>query len=221
MMTIHKIDSCQDGYTHIDETFNERDKSKIEKLMVEGLAPVRKNVSCRLADTLVESFIYLYENRNNETREIRLITESFVLTYNQTLDIFQQHGMEQVLRELLPIFKGQKLSHLIRDLGMEQGIFARAGLDHHTFKAYGEFLDSNLSEAVEAAQSGKLSMNMLRIPDNCGYLGSHNGNSWDGFVGFLSGAILVANAVCTIPTAGIAAASVVVGVAGGGYAIAH
>jgi hypothetical protein len=221
MDTIRKFNSCCEDYKGLDEILNSKEKAKVEKLILEGLEPIKQNVSCRVADTLVESFIYLYENRNNETREIRLITENFVQLYNQTLKIFEKSGFQEVLSELLPIFKGQKLSDLLRDLCMEQAIFSRAGFDHKTYKAYGEFLDNNLSETIDLAQSGKLSMKMLSIPDNCGYLGSHNGNSWDGFLGFLSGAVVVANVVCTIPTAGLAATSVVVGVVGAGTVISR
>ena len=97
----------------------------------------------------------------------------------------------------------------------------RAGFDHKTVAAYGEFLDQNLAESIALVQEGDFSLSLLKLPDDCGYLGPHEGNSWDGFIGFLSGAVTVADVACTIPTAGLAATSVAVGTVGGIYAVTH
>jgi len=221
MKKIEEIHPCKKEKKNFEDTLSEHERKKVEQLINVGLVPARQNVSCRVADTLQDSFVYLYANRNRESMEIRIITENFVQLYNQTIHIFSQHGVEDIICDLLPMFRKLKLSELLPSLEWEQALFSKAGIDHTTVVSYGDFLDQHLAETIALVENGNFSLDLLKIPDNCGYLGSHEGNSWEGFVGFLSGVVLVTNLVCTIPTAGLAAASVVVGVAGGGYAIAH
>ena len=216
---MRKRDSYDTPQT-VEEALGTERLERVTQLINDGLPPAQEVVSCRLANSLRESFIYLYENRNNETREIRLIHENFVQLYNCAIDTFQRVDLDRTVQELLPLFEGIRLSQHLGELENEQELFSRAGLNAQVVADYGTLLDEGLPDVISEIRQGKYDFSCVKLPDNIGYIGSHEGNSWDGFLGFLSGAVLVADAVCTIPTAGLAAASIVVGAVGAGAAIA-
>lgn len=204
----------------IEEALGDKNLKKLESILEEALPAAQEAFTCRASDAISESFIYLYENRDNESREIRLIHENALQLYNCGIRALDGAGFGKAAEKIIPLFDGVKLSRHIGELEREQEMYSRAGLRAKDLLEITAEIDDTIPDLVSDIRQKKFDFGCLILPDNVGYLGPHVGNSWRLARGLLGGATLIADAVCSVPTAGLAGASIVAGIAGVGSAVA-
>ncbi len=169
------------------------------------------------ASTLTDSFAYLSQNRDKRSRENNLLTRTCVSIIESAFKRFDEVGLDRFISNVGPKFLELDLDKLHPILYEESRLAHNASLFPNEMEEYFTHIEQRKEIIKKKLTEGNFHFSDYQFSSVMGYLGP--GASWGDWIEGIGSAILiVVNIVATAPSAGLAAASIVVGIAGVGDA---
>jgi len=197
----------------VEALLTDEEKNEYQKIRTQLLTPS----FLYSASTLTDSFAYLSQNRDKRSRENNLLTRTCVCIIESSFRRFDEVGLDSFISRVGPKFLELDLDKLNPILYEESRLAHNASLFPEEMEAIFTRIEQRKDIMRKILKEGNFHFSDYQFSSVMGYLGP--GASWGDWIqGIASAVLVVVNFAATIPTAGLAALSVVVGVVGVGDA---
>jgi hypothetical protein len=193
----------------IEALLTDEEKNEYQKIRTQLLTPS----FLYNASTLVDSFAYLSQNRDKRSRENNLLTRTCISIIESSFRRFDEVGLDSFISRVGHKFLELDLDKLNAALYEESRLAHNASIFPNEMEEYLTYVERQKDIIRKKLKDGNFHFSDYQLSSVMGYIGP--GASWlDGFKVVLGGVLVITNVVASVPTAGLAGASIVVGIAG-------